>query len=147
MDIIEDINNKNQEFINNLVNKDAFMFDWHEGAVLPLNHPHYYDGRVSVTLKQNHDGVNGNINIGTDEYPVTDDIVNKLYDYIEANIEKMIKLSLNQTSNNYFGVTDNMMIKYKTVFITISGPNASTDEERKTIDSIKEDIKQILTGK
>lgn len=142
--VIEDINRKNELFIRELMNKDSFMLDWYSGAVLPKHHPRYYDGRIEVNIRKSFNSSYGSINFGKDEYEVTDEVVNNLYNYIETNIDKLIKLSLNQSTEMYEGVSDSLRIKFKSVYVSISGINASTEEEKNEINKIKDDIKNII---
>ncbi len=138
------VDQKNEIFIRELMNKDSFMFDWYAGAVIPKHHPRYYDGRIEVNIRKVFNSSYGNINFGRDEYQVNDEVVNNLYNYIETNIDKLIKISLNQSTEMYEGVSDSLRIKYKSIYISISEINAISDEEKEEIRNIKEDLKAIL---
>ena len=138
------IDQKNEIFIRELMNKDSFMFDWYAGAVIPKHHPRYYDGRIEVNIRKVFNSSYGNINFGRDEYQVNDEIVNNLYNYIETNIDKLIKISLNQSTEMYEGVSDSLRIKYKSICISISEINAISEEEKEEIAKIKDDIKNII---
>lgn len=142
---IEDINQKNEIFIRELMNKNSFMLDWYAGAVVPKHHPRYYDGRIEVNIRKAFNSSYGNINFGKDEYQVSNELVNNLYNYIETNINKLIKISLNQSTEMYEGVRDVLRIKFKSIYISISGINASSEEEKNEIAKIKEDLKNIIT--
>lgn len=144
--IIEDINRKNEIFIGDLMNKNCFMVDWFEGAVLPKTHPRYYDGRIEVNIRKVFNNFYGNINFGKEEYQISNEIVEKLYNYIETNINRLIKVSLNQNTEMYDGVSDSLFIKFKSIYVNISGLNATSEEEKKEINKIKEDIKDIITN-
>ena len=141
------IDQKNEMFIRELMNKDSFMFDWYAGAVIPKHHPRYYDGRIEVNIRKVFNSSYGNINFGRDEYQVNDEVVNNLYNYIETNIDKLIKISLNQSTEMYVGVSDSLRIKYKSIYISISEINAISDKEKEEIRNIKEDLKAILITK
>ena len=136
--------NINRELYNIAYNKSYFMVNWYEGAVLPENHPNYFDGRINIKITKQFDNYHGNINISKDEYPLTEEIVNKLYDYIEKNINRLINISLKQNDEAYDGVADSLDIKYKSIYLTISGLNATTEEDYNEINNIKNDIKNIL---
>ena len=60
------------------------------------------------------------------------------------NINKLIKLSLNQSTEMYEGISDSLSIKYKSIYILISEVNATSEEERSEISKIKADIKNII---
>ena len=138
--VIEEINEKNEMFIRELMSKDSFMINWLEGAVLPKNHPNYYNGRIDVDIKN----LCGNINFEKNEYQITEELVHKLYNYIEANINELIKISLNQNAEMYAGVVETLSIKYKSIFINISELNASSEEEKELIRNVKNNIKTII---
>lgn len=142
---IEDFNRKNEMFVSDLTSKESFVFSWHAGAVLPVFHPKYYDGRINVEIRKIYNNSYGNINFEKDEYQVSDDIVNKLYSYVENNIEKLIKLASNQTTVMYVGVSDNLSIKFKSVYISLSELNTTSEEEKKEIEKIKDDLKKIIS--
>ena len=138
--VIEEINKRNEIFIRELMSKDSFMINWFEGAVLPKNHPNYYNGRIDVDIKN----LCGNINFEKNEYQITEELVHKLYNYIEANINELIKISLNQNAEMYAGVAETLSIKYKSIFINISELNASSEEEKELIRNVKNNIKTII---
>lgn len=142
--VAQEIDRKNEMFIRELMSKESFMLDWYTGAVVPKTHPRYYDERIEVSLRRFFNSSYGNINFGKDEYQVNDKIVNNLYNYIENNIDKLIKISLNQSIEIYEGVSDVIRIKYKSIYLSISGINASSEEEKEDINRIKEDIKNII---
>lgn len=143
--VIEDINQKNEIFIRELMNKDSFMLDWYAGAILPKHHPRYYEGRIEVIIRNAFNSSYGTINFGKDEYQISDDLVKNLYNYIESNIEKLIKIALNQSTEMYeYGTRDVLRIKFKSLYISISGRNESSEEEKNEIYKIKEEIKNII---
>lgn len=137
---MEELNKKNEIFIRELMSKDSFMINWFEGAVLPKNHPNYYNGRIDVDIKN----LNGNINFEKNEYQITEELVHKLYNYIESIINELIKISLNQNAEMYAGVAETLSIQYKSIFINISELNASSEEEKNAIKKIKNNIKTII---
>ena len=143
----EEFNYKNESFIRDLNNKESFMFSWQTGGVLPTFHPKYYDGRINVEIRRIYDESYGNINFEKEEYQISDDLVNNLYNYIENNIEKLIKLALNQTDEMYEGVSHNLGIKYKSIYISLSIFNTKSDEEKQDIIKIEEDLKNIIFQK
>lgn len=143
--VAQEIDRKNEIFIRELMSKESFMLDWYAGAVVPKNHPRYYDGRIEVSIRKVFNSSYGDISFGKDKYQVTDEVVNNLYNYIEMNIDKLIKISLNQSTEMYEGVSDSLRIKYKSIYISISGINASSEEEKNEIYKIKEDIKNIIS--
>lgn len=143
--VIEDINQKNEIFIRELMNKDSFMLDWYAGAILPKHHPRYYEGRIEVIIRNAFNSSYGTINFGKDEYQISYDLVKNLYNYIESNIDKLINIALNQsTEMDEWGTRDVLRIKFKSLYISISGINASSEEEKNKINRIKEDIKKII---
>ena len=142
--VTKEIDRKNEIFISELMNKNSFMLDWYAGAVLPKHHPKYYDGRIEVNIRKVFNSSYGNISFDKDEYQITDKLVDNLYNYIDTNINKLIKLSLNQSTEMYEGISDSLSIKYKSIYILISEVNATSEEERSEISKIKADIKNII---
>ena len=142
--VTKEIDRKNEIFISELMNKNSFMLDWYAGAVLPKHHPKYYDGRIEVNIRKVFNSSYGNISFGKDEYQITDKLVDNLYNYIDTNINKLIKLSLNQSTEMYDGINDSLSIKYKSIYISISEVNVTSEEERSEISKIKADIKNII---
>lgn len=137
---------ENEIFINRLMNKGSFMVDWYAGTVLPKTHPRYYDDRIEVNIIKVFDNFYGKIQFGKEEYQVSDEIINILYQYVESNIDKLIKISLNQNIEMYDGGGESLRIKYKSIYMDISETNASSEEEKQEIYNIKNDIKNILTS-
>lgn len=142
--VIQEIDKKNEIFIRDLMNKNCFMIDWHEGAVIPKTHPRFYDGRIEVSIRKSFNNSYGNISFGKDEYQVSDEVVDKLYNYVETNIDRLIKISLNQNTEMYEGVSDNVFIKFKSIYVSLSGLNTTSEEEKNTIKNIKNDLKNII---
>jgi len=141
---LEELNELNETFISDLTSKESFVISWHAGAVLPVFHPEYYNGRIDVEIRKISNNSYGNINFEKDEYQVSDDIVNKLYNYVENNIQKLIELALSQTTEMYVGRFDNLLIKFKSIYISLSELNTTSDEEKIEIAKIKEDFKKIM---
>lgn len=134
----------NRELHNILYNNHYFLIKISEGAVLPENHPNYYDGRTDIKITKQFDNCHWDINIGSDKVEITNDIVNSLYTFVENNIEKMFKLALNQYDEGVSGVYDTLEIKYKSVYISLSVLNTSDINEQTEINNIKNQIKEIL---
>lgn len=139
------MNNENaREIYNILYNKSFFIVKWNEGAVLPLDHPNYYDGRINIKIIKDYDNTSGNINIRKEEYNITNEKVEALYEYIENNIDRITSIALKQNTETYAGVADDLNIKYKSLYISISGTNATNEEDYNEISNIKNNIKNIL---
>ena len=141
---IEEIDKKNAIFIEELMDKDSFMLDWYAGPVLPKQHPRYYDGRIEVNIRYAFNSSYGNINVGKDKYKVTDEVISNLYNYIEINIDKLIKIALNQNTGMYVGERDSLRIKFKAIYISISRINVSSEEEKNEICKMEDEIKNLI---
>ena len=137
---------ENEEFMRYLYDKQTFMFYWYAGAVLPLNHPHYYDGRIIVDIK-NRFGLTGKINHEKEEYELTQELYLKLENLVSNNIDRLIKIALNQNSIMIDGVSNHMSIKYKSVFLNISKFNCSDEEDRNYLESFENELMNILFKK
>ena len=133
-----------QTFINEVLSKNSFILEWKKGAVLPEEHPNYYNGRINISIKRNYDNIYGYITIEKEEYKITNQLFEKIYNYIASNIEKLIKIALNQSEEMYNGVSNSLRIKYKSIYINISELNTSNQEEIDYIKEIKEEIKKII---
>ena len=142
---LKEKNKQNEKFYKLLTNKDSFLFDWYEGAILPKEHPNYFKGRIEVSINKLFDNISGVIKIEKDEYELSNDLFIKLYNYIRSNFDNLIKISLNQKSEMYAGGDSIFRIKYKSVFIDIDENNISFKEELEFINKLKEDIKKIIT--
>ena len=46
----------------------------------------------------------------------------------------------------YYGVSESLFIKFKSIYVNISGLNATSEEEKNEINRIKEDIKNIIVN-
>lgn len=96
------MNNENaREIYNILYNKSFFIVNWNQGTVLPLDHPNYYDGRINKKIVKDYDNTSGNINIGKEEYNITNEKVEALYEYIENNIDRITSIALKQNTEIY----------------------------------------------
>ena len=142
--VIQEIDRKNAIFIRDIMNKNCFMIEWYEGAVIPITHPRYYEGRIEVSIRKAFNNSYGNISFGKDKYQVSNEVVDKLYNYVETNIHKLIQISLNQNTEMYDGVTDNLFIKFKSIYVSLSGLNTTSEDEKNIINNIKNDIKNII---
>ena len=141
---IEKIDRKNEIFIEELMDKDSFMLDWYADPAVPKQHPRYYDGRIEVSIRNAFNSSYGNINVGKDEYKVTDEVVSNLYNYIEINIDKLIKIALNQSTGMYVGESDSLRIKFKSIYISISRINVASEEAKNEIYKTEEEIKNLI---
>lgn len=142
--VIQEIDRKNAIFIRDIMNKNCFMIEWYEGAVIPITHPRYYEGRIEVSIRKAFNNSYGNISFGKDKYQVSNEVVDKLYNYVETNIHKLIQISLNQNTEMYDGVSDNLFIKFKSIYVSLSGLNTTSEDEKNIINNIKNDIKNII---
>lgn len=143
-DMFEDINRKNEIFIRDLMDKGIFMLNWSSGNIIPINDPNYYDSSTEVNIRRNYSDSYGDIRFKRDKYEVTEEVVSNLYNYVKTNLDKLIKITLNQTTDMFDGVIDYLSIKFKSLYISISEFNASSEEEVNEIRKIKEDIKKII---
>lgn len=139
-----DTNKKNEIFIRKLYNKSSFIIEWNEGAVLPTNHPNFYKNRTNVSIYHSNNELSGNINFEKKEYKINEIIFNEIYDYIEKNFLKLINISLNQNDDYMMGVSSTLSIKYKTIYLTISGLNINDEKEFDEFNNFKNDLKSIL---
>ena len=134
----------NEKFIRDLNTTGLFMFDWSCGAVLPLNHPNYYNGRVEISIRKFMNDEYGNIEIEKNKYEISSEIVNKIYNYVEKNIDKLINITLNQSEEAYDGAYDHVCIKYKSVYLDIDSNNIKNSDDLKLVSEFKEFVKDLI---
>lgn len=133
-----------EKFVKELRTKDAFMLDWLEGAVLPVNHPNYYVGRVDVSIRKIGNKAYGTIKIQKEEYELSQENFKEIYNLIEKNIKRLIKITLSQNNENYNDVYDNIIIKYKSVYVDIRKSNITKDSDFKFVKKLEDKIRNII---
>lgn len=134
-------------FISNIFNKGRFILQINTGAVLPLNHPRYYEGRVTILLKKRYNHIYKSIvEIERNKYFVDEDTFNKIEKYVRDNFNTLLKIVQNQNKETYYGGDETINIKIDSMYIKLSIPNASNEIERAFLRKFKTTIIKMLSN-
>ena len=142
------INEENEKFVSAIRNKGMFYLGIYSGAVIPITHPRYYEGRKNITLykdiEYNHI-YNTKVEIEKNKYFVDDDTFNKVIEYIKNNFNKLIHIALNQSNEMYDGVSHSINIKIGSILLNLSTLNTQNEEEREFLNKFENEIVKILS--
>lgn len=135
----------NNELYQLIYNSSSFMFEMYNGKILPKDHPDYYDDLIEIKVIKKYDNVNGHITIWKEEYQITNEFVDSIFNYVELNINKLIEMSLKQNSEaeEYTsGGGLKINIKYKSIFISMDEKYTSimNEQEQNAFYIFKQDI-------
>lgn len=135
----------NNELYQLIYNSSSFMFEMHDGRILPKEHPNYYDNLIDIKVIKKHNNINGHILIGKEEYQITDSFIEFILNYVKLNINKIIELSLRQNSESEeytSGGGLRLNIKYKSMLISIDEQYTivMSEQEQKEFYIFKQDI-------
>ena len=111
---------KIEEFISP---SNDFSIKLESGSVLPMTHPNYYNNRIDIEIL---DIKKYSIKIEKEEYRINFEVLRKIKEFINKNIEILIKYSLSQNkkfllNNSLVGGTRTITIKYGKLIISIDG--------------------------
>ena len=127
----DDIDEESEKFINMINNKGVFHLSIFSGAVVPITNPRYYDGRKEIILDKdivyNHI-YNAKVEIGREKYSINDVAIDKIIDYINDNLNKLIQIAINQNNKMYDGDSDSINIKVGSILIMLSPLNAKEED-------------------
>lgn len=143
------INEKNEKFVSAIRNKGMFYLGIYSGAVIPITHPRYYEGRKNITLYKdivyNH-AYNTKVEIEKNKYSVDDDTFNKVIEYIKNNFNKLIQIALNQSNEMYVGVSHTISIKIGSILLNLSTLNTQNEEDREFLNQLENEIIKLLSN-
>lgn len=143
------INEENEKFVSAIRNKGMFYLGIHSGAVIPITHPRYYEGRKNITLYKdivyNHI-YNTKVEIEKNKYSIDDDTFNNVIEYIKNNFNKLIQIALNQSNEMYDGVSHSINIKIGSILLNLSTLNTQNEEEREFLNQFENEIVKILSN-
>ena len=106
---------------------DSFIVEWYKGPVLLNNDSVGIDVLIKKSFKTSGD-IFGSIRIDETKYQLTQELYDQIYEYVEENIEKLIKVALSQDYkpiDKVGGGVDNLYIKYKSVYLHLNKENVS----------------------
>lgn len=126
-----------------------FYLEIYSGAVIPITHPRYYEGRKNITLYKdivyNHI-YNTKVEIEKNKYSVDDDTFNKVIEYIKNNFNRLIQIAINQSNEMYEGVSHTISIKIGSILLNLSTLNTQNEEEREFLNQFENEIIKILSN-
>lgn len=130
-----------------LFNKGGFYLEIRSGAVLPIKHPHYYDGRVDIVLDDHFGKPNCSAKIEKNEYSVNDEQFNKIKQLIKDNFNLLFEIAKKQTDEMHSETYNSMLIKFNSVLLNISPDNVTNEHDFKAFNELKNTIMDIITPK
>ena len=140
---------KSEIFVSAIRNKGMFYLEIYSGAVIPITHPRYYEGRKNITLYKdivyNHI-YNTKVEIEKNKYSVDDETFNKVIEYIKNNFNRLIQIAINQSNEMYDGVSHTISIKIESILLNLSTLNTQNEEEREFLNQFENEIIKILSN-
>lgn len=130
-----------------LFNKGGFYLEIRSGAVLPIKHPHYYDGRVDIVLDDHFGKPNCSAKIEKNEYSVNDEQFNKIKQMIKEKFNLLFEIAKKQTDEMYSGTYNSMLIKFNSVLLNISPDNVTNENDFNVFNELKSAIMDIIIPK
>lgn len=120
--------NENKEY--SLEEYTDFMIKLYRGAVIPINNPNFNNGRVEIEIYNNKlEEIEGyKIKIEGKDYSIkSQNLLNKIENYVNDNLDTLINWSLQQSKSNLDknaydgGVGRSIRIKYGQLTIFVNG--------------------------
>lgn len=134
-----------QEFVSLA---EDFSIQLKSASILPMGHSDYYDNRIDIEI---FSVKHYSIQIEEKEYRINFEVLGKIKEVIDKNLEKLIKYSLSQNKSSIFNndfaeelKTRTILIKYGKLIISIDGRVVGEIGEfsKKIINEIKDIIIQ-----
>lgn len=135
---------EDERFVELVTNKDSFFVEIHSGAVLPIDHPNYYNGRIDISLCREFKNIECNAQIEKERYLVSDNTFSMIENYIKENLDKLINIAKNQTSEMYEGVSENIYIKCGSILLLISSTNVKNQEDFNCLGELIQNIFNMI---
>lgn len=145
---MDTFNKENANFISMLNNKGMFHLSICSGAVVPKNHPKYYEGRKHIILDkdlENNYVSRQDIKIGKDNYNIDGSVIDEIIEYIKTNFNKLLEIAVNQSMEMYDGVSHSINIKLGSIYLTLSSLNTNAEEDKLFLNNFENKIIEILT--
>lgn len=130
-----------------LFNKNGFYLEIRSGSVLPILHPHYYDGRVDIILDNHFGKINCSAKIGKREYSVNEEQFNKIKQIIKEKLELLYEIAEKQSDEIYEGSYNNMLIKFNSILLNVSFNNINSEKDYNILSQLKNTIFNIIIPK
>ena len=127
-----------------LNNEESFMIAYYDGPIVPKGHPNYNKNiKVDLDIRKSGDYIYSTACYDGIQYYLNSEIVDKLYTYVEKNINTLVKLNNNQGIDNIDGGGGPLRIKYKSEMIYLKEKIAPL-VDKAIIMKIHHDIKRII---
>ena len=123
-----------------------FFVKYFAGAVVPIKSPHYYNGRVNISLEKRFWKIKCVAEIEREKYDISKEQFDKIKKYIICNIDKLKQIALNQTKEQIDGVYNRIKIGYRLKRFSISIYNVKSQEDAMFIAEVEEKIKNMIIG-
>ncbi|MGN1268284.1 MAG: hypothetical protein ACI4U0_02115 [Candidatus Aphodocola sp.] len=136
----------NYDLIDVLLSKNSFYLDIFKGVVLPVNHPDYYKNHTDLKiLKISDDVINASANINGINHELDSNKISTIEKLLTGKLQNLLTICENQSNINYFGGSNNLIVKIKGIIINIDILNIN-DNDKLIIDDIVNEIISILYG-
>lgn len=130
-----------------LYSKDCFFLEIRSGAVLPIEHPHYYDNRLNVLIDEQFNNLNSTINIQKEDYKINREQLSKIKSLIKDKFDILIELAKKQTTEIYDGTYNRISVKINSVFLNLSLDNVTSEDDYNILTDLKKNILGIIIPK
>lgn len=130
-----------------LFNKNGFYLEIRSCSVLPILHPHYYDGRFDIILDNHFGKINCSAKIGKSEYSVNEEQFNKIKQIIKEKLELLYEIAEKQSNEIYEGTYNNMLIKFNSILLNLSFDNINSEKDYNILSQLKNTIFNIIIPK
>ena len=130
-----------------IFSKDCFYLEIRSGAVLPIEHPRYYDGRVDITIDEQFNNSHCFAKIQKDEYTVDREQLTKIKQLVRQKFDILIEIAKKQTTEMYDGTYNTILIKINSILLNLSLDNVKNDDDYNTLSDLKKSIMSIIIPK
>lgn len=130
-----------------MFSKDCFFLEIRSGAVLPIEHPKYYDGRIDITIDEQFNELNSSIKIQKDEYTIDREQLSKIKALIKKQFDDLIEISKKQTTEMHVGDYNTILIKINSILLNLSLDNVTSEDDLNILNNLKNDIMSIIIPK
>lgn len=137
-------NELNEKYIQKLFDKNSFFLEIYSGAVLPMNHPNYYNGRKEISLNKSYNNIHCTVKIEKNDYSISNDVFNRVEEIVKNNFDKLLEVAKRQSNEMYDGIIDSLNIKVGSILIMLSSSNATNEEDFNYINLFINQIVDLL---
>lgn len=146
--LIDTFNEENAKFVSILNNKGIFHLSISSGAVVPITHSKYYEGKKHIVIDkdlENNYVSKQEVEIEKDKYSIDESAINEVIEYTKSNFNKLLETATNQSMEMYDGVSHSINIKMGSIYLTLSPLNAKSSADSSFLNNFEKKIIEILT--